>query len=64
MTIWLYGQSPSQSSSVSFGPLADGNQWTHVSTCLTAARPHSDVRVQFYDTPRTPRLGIDAVDVR
>jgi hypothetical protein len=64
MTIWLYGQSPSQSSSVSFGPLAGGNQWTHVSTCLTAARPHSDIRVQFYDVPKTSRLGIDAVDVR
>jgi len=64
MTIWLYGETPSQSSSVSFGPLPARNQWTHVSTCVTASRPHSDIRVQFYDAPKTPRLGVDAVEVR
>jgi hypothetical protein len=64
MTIWLYGESPSESSSVSFGPLPSRNRWTHVSACVTATRPHSDIRVQFYDTPKTPRLGVDAVDVR
>ncbi|MGA2803758.1 MAG: CHAP domain-containing protein [Acidimicrobiales bacterium] len=64
MAIWLYGGSPGQSSSVSFGPLGDQNRWTHVSVCVTATRPHSDVRVQFYDAPKTPRLGVDAVDLR
>jgi len=64
MAIWLYGGSPGQSSSVSFGPLGDQNRWTHVSVCVTATRPHSVVRVQFYDAPKTPRLGVDAVDLR
>ncbi|MGO8859469.1 MAG: CHAP domain-containing protein [Acidimicrobiales bacterium] len=64
MAIWLHGRSPSQPSSVAFGPLAGENQWTHASTCLTAARRHSDIGVQFYGGPRTPQLGIDAVDVR
>ena len=64
MVIWLYGESPGQSSSVGFGPLRGKNQWTHVSVCVTASRPHSDVRIQFYDTPKTPSLGLDAVDLR
>jgi hypothetical protein len=64
MTIWLYGESPSQSSSVNFGPLPGRSQWTHVSTCVTATRPHSEIRVRLYDAPETPRLGVDAVDVR
>jgi len=64
MVLWLFGDSPSQSSSVGFGPLPGQNHWTHVSTCVTATRQHSDIRIQFYDTPKTPRLGIDAVDLR
>ena len=64
MTLRLLGRSRDRSSSVSFGPLPGRSQWTHVSTCVTATRPHSDIRVQFYDAPRTPRLGIDAVEVR
>jgi hypothetical protein len=64
MTIWLYGESPNQSSSVGFGPLPGGSQWGHVSACVTATHPHSDIRIQFYDVSKTPRLGVDAVDVR
>jgi hypothetical protein len=63
MTLGLLGRSRNQSSSVSFGPLPGKSRWTHVSTCVTATRPHSDIRVQFYDAPRTPQLGIDAVEV-
>ena len=64
MTVWLYGESPSQSSSVSFGPLPARNDWTAVSSCVTAVRPHSEIRIRFFDAPRTPRLGVDAVDLR
>jgi len=64
MVLWLYGESPGQSSSVSFGPLGDKNRWTHVSVCVTASQPHADVRIQFYDAPKTPPLGLDAVDLR
>jgi len=64
MTIWLLGKSASQWSSVPFGPLPGNSQWTHKSTCLTATSPHSDIRIQFYDDPRTLILGIDAVDLR
>ena len=63
MTIWLLGTSRTQSSGVRFGPLPGGNQWTRKSTCVTATRAHSDVRIQFYEAPKTPALGIDAVDV-
>ena len=63
MTLWLLGETASQSSSVGFGPLPGTNQWTPVTTCVTATGPHSDIRIQFYDVPRTPTLGIDAVDV-
>ena len=63
MTVWLLGEARSQSSSVGFGPLPGKNRWTPVTTCLTATGPHSDIRIQFYDVPRTPTLGIDAVDV-
>ena len=64
VTIFLFGDSPPQSSSVHFGPLPGRNRWTPVSTCVTATRPHSAIRVQFYDAPKTPTLGVDAVDVR
>ena len=64
LTLWLLGDSADQSSTVSFGPLPGKNRWTNISTCVTATGPHADVRVQFYDDPRTPTLGIDAVDVR
>jgi hypothetical protein len=63
MTIWLLGGSASQSSSAAFGSLPGSNRWTQVSTCVTATGSHSDVRIQFYDVPRTPTLGIDAVDL-
>ena len=64
LALTLLGRSPSQSSSVSFGPLAAKGQWTPVSTCVTSAGPHSGFRIQFFDDPKTPTLGIDAVDVR
>jgi hypothetical protein len=64
MALSLLGGSGRQSSSVRFGPLPGDGQWTPISTCVTAAGPHSGFRVRFYDTPRTPTLGIDAVDVR
>ncbi|MGA2529437.1 MAG: CHAP domain-containing protein [Acidimicrobiales bacterium] len=63
MSLWLLGGSQSQSSKAHFGPLRGRNQWTPVSSCLTATSAHSDIRIQFYDAPHTPQLGIDAVDV-
>ena len=64
MTVWLFGESRRQSSSMIFGPLPGENQWTHVTTCVTATGPHSYVRIQFYLVPKTPTLAIDAVDLR
>lgn len=61
--LWLLGGSPTQSSLASFGPLRGNNHWSPVSTCVTATGAHSSIRVQFYDVPRTPALGIDAVDL-
>ena len=64
MVLSLLGGSTTQSSLVPFGPLPAGGKWTPVSTCVTSPGAHSGFRIQFYDTPRTPTLGIDAVDVR
>ena len=64
MALTLLGQSPSQASLVAFGPLAARGKWTPVSTCVTSAGPHTGFRIQFYDVPGSPALGIDAVDVR
>ena len=64
---WSYGCTASRRASPRLwasGRFADKNRWTHVSVCVTASRPHSDVRIQFYDTPKTPSLGLDAVDLR
>lgn len=61
--LWLLGGSSTQSSLASFGPLRGRDNWTPVSTCVTATGPHSGIRVQFYDVPGTPPLGIDAVDL-
>jgi hypothetical protein len=64
MALTLLGRSNSQSSSVRFGPLPAKGQWTPVSTCVTSAGAHTGFRLQFFDAPKTPALGIDAVDVR
>jgi len=64
MALTLLGRPGSQSSSVRFGPLPAKGQWTSVSTCVTSAGPHAGFRLQFFDVPKTPTLGIDAVDVR
>jgi len=64
MALTLLGKSASQSSSVRFGPLPAEGEWTPVSTCVTAAGSHSGFRIQFFDAPKMPTLGIDAVDVR
>ena len=63
MTLWLMNESRSQASKASFGPLRGNDEWSPISTCVTATSPHSEIQIQFYDAPRTPLLGIDAVDV-
>jgi hypothetical protein len=66
LTLWFIGgahRARNASSSSAFGPLPGGDSWTPVRTCLTAPANYSAIRVQFYDTPRTPTLGVDAVDV-
>jgi hypothetical protein len=63
MAIWLLGKTKSQVSFVRFGRLAAKSRWSAISTCVTATGPHSSFRIQFFDAPRAPALGIDAVDV-
>jgi hypothetical protein len=63
LTIWLLGGGAPESSSAGFGPLPAGDAWAPVTVCTTASSAHDHLRVQFYDAPRTPTLGIDAVDV-
>lgn len=63
MSLWLLGDSKSQEAKARFGPLRGKSRWSPVSTCLTATGSHSVIRIQFYDTPHTSPVGIDAVDV-
>jgi hypothetical protein len=63
MSLWLLGDSKTQSAKARFGPLPGKDEWRPVSTCVTATGAHSDIRIQFYDIPGRVRLGIDAVDV-
>lgn len=65
LALWLLGGSnhaQNRSAFSMFGSLSAG-RWSPVSTCVTATAAYSVVRVQFYDLPGTPTLGIDAVDV-
>ncbi|WP_186316088.1 S1 family peptidase [Catellatospora sichuanensis] len=52
-----------ESSAKSVVNLAGGNNWTPLSTCVTAASGHTAVRVQFWPMVGGPAIGIDAVDV-
>jgi hypothetical protein len=63
MALWLLGKSKDQVSFVKFGRLPAKSHWTKVATCVTATGPHSGFRIEFYDDPQAPPLGIDAVDV-
>jgi hypothetical protein len=63
-TLWgLDGPGGSEASTQWFGGLPGGDHWTQVQTCFTATRAHPAIRVQFYPTPNSPTLIIDAVDV-
>lgn len=62
LALWLLGGSREDSAGASFGPLPGGSNWTPVAVCVTAKGPHDVLRVQIYDAPHTPTLGVDAVD--
>jgi surface antigen len=64
MEISFEGGGRNQAATVSFGPLAGGNSWTPVTTCLTATSNHSMIRIDFFPAPRSPTLGVDTVDIR
>ncbi len=52
-----------ESGSQSFSNLPGGDNWLPEQMCVTATMAHSSLRVQFYPTPNTPTLLMDAVDV-
>jgi hypothetical protein len=62
-TIWLLGGGPNAGSSAAYANLGNGTAWTLFSTCITATAAYSTVRIQFYPTPNSPTVDIDAVDV-
>ncbi|HZM77409.1 MAG TPA: LamG domain-containing protein [Candidatus Limnocylindrales bacterium] len=63
-TMWaLDGPGGSEQSNKPFADLPGGNAWTPVHACVTATRPHSGIRVQFYPVANSPTLIIDNVDV-
>jgi len=52
-----------EGASTTFSGLPGGNGWTPVQVCITASRPHSSLRVQFYPTPNVTTISMDAVGV-
>ncbi len=60
--VWLIGGSSNEAGTDVFSNLGNGPNWTPVSSCVTATSPHSQVRIQFYPTPGTPTLDVDAVE--
>jgi hypothetical protein len=62
-TIWLLGGGASENSEVRYSTLGNGANWQQFSTCITATTAHSTLRIQFYPTPNSPTVNIDAVDV-
>jgi|GEM_PF-2354989 len=48
----------------SFSNLPAGSNWTAIQACVSASRPHTNIRVQFYPNVNDPKtLVIDAVNV-
>jgi hypothetical protein len=62
--IWLMGGSSNESGSVNYSHLGNGANWKQFSTCATATTAHTQVRIQFYPTPGTPTVDVDAVTVQ
>ncbi len=62
--IWLLGGSRNEEGVASYSHLGNGSNWTQVSVCVAATVAHSEVRMQFYATPNTPTLNVDAVNVQ
>jgi hypothetical protein len=61
--IWLIGGASNENGVDDFSDLGTGSSWQQVSTCVTATTAHSQLRIQFYPTPGTPTVDVDAVDV-
>ena len=61
--IWLLGGSRSENGGTTFSGLGNGSDWEQVTTCATATTDHTETRIEFYPTPGTPTLDIDAVQV-
>ncbi|GAB4048641.1 RHS repeat-associated core domain-containing protein [Catellatospora paridis] len=60
--LWLIGES--QTNSIKpYANLPGGNNWTPISTCVTATTTYNKLRVQFYPNPNALTTIIDAVDV-
>ncbi|HEX6683752.1 MAG TPA: hypothetical protein VF062_13195 [Candidatus Limnocylindrales bacterium] len=61
--VWLLGGGGNENSGKGFANLPGGNSWTPVQACVTATTAHTSIRIQFYDTPHTPTLVVDNVEV-
>jgi hypothetical protein len=62
--IWLIGGTSNESGIYNFSQLGTGSNWQRASTCVTATTAHTQVRIQFYPTPGTPTVDVDAVNVQ
>ncbi|WP_156464664.1 hypothetical protein [Aeromicrobium sp. Root495] len=52
-TVWLLGTTEPENGGRTYGSLSTKGNWAPVSTCVTATRAHSAVRVQFYSEKGT-----------
>jgi hypothetical protein len=64
LALWLIGDGENENSVYSFSALPGGNDWTPVSTCVTATTSHTELLVQIYPEVDGPIVGVDAVDVQ
>ncbi|GAB2979068.1 CHAP domain-containing protein [Nocardioides montaniterrae] len=61
--IWVIGANNAEGSSTPYRQLRTFNNWTPVSTCVTATQAHTAVRVQFYPAVGGGTTEIDDVGI-
>jgi hypothetical protein len=62
-TIWLIGGSYNENGQQAYSGLGTLNNWTPLSTCVTATTAHSAIRVQFYATPGVGTTEADDINL-
>ena len=62
-TVWMIGGAYNENGQQAYSRLGTRNNWSPVSTCVTATTAHSAIRVQFYATPNGGTTQVDDVNL-